>query len=205
MFGTKSSSPGGFMYHLARLFKKTAQSTFAAILASFFLMTILPSVSALAENPPFRPIPGPIPSPIHPQPDFQVSPICAQTCNNSSLFVTFSTKGSQSGNVECPTHPQLTTSCGAYACESNKKNCLATCNSISDCAPGFICNPQNHTCLIMTYSCSPDQHSVLASDGAIFDCNGFRCSAGQCRTTCKVTDDCIDGMNCKTDTGQCVY
>ena len=88
-----------------------------------------------------------------------------------------------------------TVSCGSYACDAAQGACYTSCRSDSECAPGSACDTTQGQCAGATNQCS-DAYSIKTPNGQISSCNGYRCQAGACLSTCAQPSDCAAGYAC---------
>src|SRR5262249_46744857 len=49
-------------------------------------------------------------------------------------------------NESCPTEQRAIFDCGRYVCDAVQGACLQRCDTVNDCAPPFVCNP-DHQCV----------------------------------------------------------
>ena len=80
-------------------------------------------------------------------------------------------------------------SCGAYRCELDTLICAAECYNDADCAAGYACNLNEHTCEASGKGVTCTQDS---------QCGAFACSFnGKCFSACSSNADCGDGAVCE--------
>ncbi len=84
--------------------------------------------------------------------------------------------------------------CAPFAC--GPTDCVTSCGSASDCAPGYGCDLSTRTCRADTPTCDGD-HTLSRPDGTTESCAPYRCTtAGNCSSKCTQTGECVAGFVC---------
>jgi len=104
-----------------------------------------------------------------------------------------------------------TSACSPGVAPAYTMDCAQDCSTDAECGSGKMCHDQK--CVQKDTYCSDQTKSVspgaLGTDGnytrSYQDCGSYRCEpvSGQCRTRCRVSDDCGAGLNCYVETGRC--
>lgn len=87
--------------------------------------------------------------------------------------------------------------CGAYACSPETNECLTSCTTNADCRLGAVCNSSDGTgaCSDQGTRCDGG-YDVVAVDGTVSSCRGYRCVAGACQQQCGDDVDCAPSHTC---------
>jgi len=91
-------------------------------------------------------------------------------------------------------------SCSPYICGASA--CLTSCKDDRECSLDARCDAKTKRC-IKSDVCDGD-HTLTKADGTTADCSPFRCSGELCKKTCGTSSDCVAGLLCEVETGNCV-
>ena len=86
-------------------------------------------------------------------------------------------------------------SCAPYKTCKSGSECEDSCQNSADCVDGYFCDAGQCQALKQNI-CDADETSVVGVEG-VTSCNGFRCRAGECMTSCADTaKDCAAPYVC---------
>jgi hypothetical protein len=92
-------------------------------------------------------------------------------------------------------NPQAAVSCLPYSCDTNGKQCFATCTTTLECGGGAACDGTG-SCVIVTGGTCKDDFTVELPDGTEASCVPYKCLAGKCQQQCVTSGDCAAGYAC---------
>ncbi len=92
--------------------------------------------------------------------------------------------------------------CAPFACDSQGEACVASCESIEDCAEGAVCRSDGDCVEVENAECLDDR-TLADPSGTQTDCSPFRCAQDRCLEECRSIDDCVEGLVCDTNR-QCI-
>ena len=128
-------------------------------------------------------------------------------CDGSGTCREFAVAGSSCGASTCSnalatglacdgsgTCAPANSPCEPFACDGD--TCGTSCANDDDCSAGFVCETSD--CVQPSARCSDNGTTLIAADGTESSCAPYFCEDSQCRTTCQVSTDCVEGLVCDT-------
>ncbi|MBL9022628.1 MAG: hypothetical protein JNL21_10540 [Myxococcales bacterium] len=119
-------------------------------------------------------------------------------CDGSCVDGVATPAGTCNGGRVCTVPGPVT--CSPFAC--GQTECLTSCQSSAECAPGYGCDLATRSCLPDSTTCD-GEHTLSRLDGTTESCAPYRCAAeGACLSRCTQTGDCVAGFVCNAN-GSC--